>query len=184
MKQKSIAFKLVLLLILMLVVIDTKGSIAQGFEVEADPLAYLLKGWSIHTGYSIESWRFSLGTFGIDLPESIHGNEGFDSYMKGAGVSSDFFFSRYTEGLFIGANTGFMHFKIKNTDDGATATLIAYNPGLRVGYRWNTGLGRLYVTPWFSLNYILNAKTLNVGNSTYTMNTWQPFPTVHIGWRF
>ena len=168
----------------MLVVIDTIGSIAQGFDVEADPLAYLLKGWSIHTGYSIESWRFSLGTFGIDLPESIHGNEGFDSYMKGAGVSSDYFLSGSIKGLFVGFQSGLLHFSIQNTSNKSATTHIASNQGIRIGYRWVLRKTRAYITPWFSLNYIMNAKTWHSGNYSYSINSWQPFPAFHVGRKF
>jgi len=117
MDQKFIPLKIIVLIVILFAFNNLNKAYAQNFDIEADPMAYLFKGLSVHAGYSFDMWRFSLGTFGIDLPQAFHGNEGFDSYMKGAGISSDFFFSKYTEGLFIGANTGFMHFKIKNTDD-------------------------------------------------------------------
>ncbi|MEM1115261.1 MAG: hypothetical protein AAF845_03755 [Bacteroidota bacterium] len=46
-------------------------------EVEADPIAYALSGYSGHVGYVAGRARASVGVFAADAPEFFHGNEGW-----------------------------------------------------------------------------------------------------------
>ena len=43
------------------------------WEVEADPIAFRLNGYSAHAGYRVEAFRADIGPFGADIPESLHG---------------------------------------------------------------------------------------------------------------
>ncbi len=157
---------------------------AQQFDIEIDPIAYALKGFSVHGGYLIEAWRIDLGIYGLEIPEAVHGNDGFDSKFFGTGWKLDRFFKGQPDGFFVGVDGGVSRLQVTHQGSNQKANRIEYSLGVRIGYRWNTGLASLYITPWLGLGYTLNAKNLTVNGETFENSAFQPFPTVHVGWKF
>lgn len=157
---------------------------AQQLDVEIDPIAYGLDGFSVHTAYGVNGWRFDLGVYGLTLPEAIHGNEGLSAKFVGAGWKVDRFLKGGSEGAFVGIDGGVSRKEIGDVDTRETAHRVEYAMGGRIGYRWMTGLGNLYVTPWVGLGYVLNAEDVVLNGKVFENSAFQPFPTIHVGWRF
>lgn len=157
---------------------------AQQLDVEIDPIAYALEGFSVHTAYGVNGWRFDLGVYGLTLPEAVHGNEGLTARFVGAGWKMDRFIKGGSDGAFLGIDGGVSRKVIEDNDTPDTIQRLEYSMGGRIGYRWMTGLGNLYVTPWVGLGYVFNAKDMEINDKVFENSAIQPFPTVHVGWRF
>ncbi|HMQ08866.1 MAG TPA: hypothetical protein PKC30_16315 [Saprospiraceae bacterium] len=156
----------------------------KGFDIEVDPIAFVLNGFSFHGGYLTGAWRFDLGVFGLNIPGWAHGNDAFEARAIGAGWKADRFFRRKPDGFFVGIEGNISKTTITHKSLEENLDRVEYSLGIRGGYRWNTGLGNLYVTPWLGLGYILNAKDVQLNGDIYKSSFFQPFPTVHIGWKF
>lgn len=156
----------------------------RGFDIDIDPIAFALNGFSIHGGYVTGAYRFDLGIFGLDFPEWIHGNEDFDSSFMGAGWKVDRFFKGYADGFFAGVDGGVTQLRATHTTTGNEKDRLQYMLGVRTGYRWNTGLGNLFVTPWIGFGYVLNADDIEIDGDLYESSAFTPFPTIHVGWKF
>jgi hypothetical protein len=156
----------------------------RGFDIDIDPIAFALNGFSFHGGYITGPYRFDLGIFGLDIPEWLHGNEEFSSSFVGAGWKVDRFFKGYADGFFAGVDGGISRLNVTHTATNTDKDRLQYMLGIRGGYRWNTGLGNLFVTPWIGLGYVLNAKDIEIDGDLFESSAFTPFPTVHIGWKF
>jgi hypothetical protein len=62
---------------------------ASQVEVETDPFAFALNGFSLHLASVMGNLRFSVGTFGIDVPRFFHGEDAWSVKMRGVGVKGD-----------------------------------------------------------------------------------------------
>ena len=71
------------------------------FEVEADPIAYALQGYSFHGILVINRLRIDGGIFGIAQPEGYSGNDGFHTYSSGYGLKVNYLLNK-KETLFAG----------------------------------------------------------------------------------
>lgn len=154
------------------------------FDIDIDPIAYTMNGFSIHGGYIMGALRFDLGVYGLDLPEWIHNNDDFKASFVGAGWKIDRFFKGYADGFFAGLEGGVAKMNVTHKSSNIEKDQIGYSVGVRTGYRWNTGLGNIFITPWFGLGYNLNPKDVTIEGDTFESARLQPFPTVHIGWKF
>ncbi|MCC5906449.1 MAG: hypothetical protein JJU13_09595 [Balneolaceae bacterium] len=189
MKQQILTFTFAVTTILFFSLSSASQTQAQsthdrGFDIDIDPIVFALNGFSFHGGYIAGAYRFDLGVFGLDIPEWLHGNEDFDSSFIGAGWKVDRFFKGYADGFFAGVDGGVSRITVTHTAADVDKDRIQYMLGLRGGYRWNTGLGNLFVTPWIGLGYTLNAKDVEIEGDIFESSSLTPFPTVHIGWRF
>lgn len=155
------------------------------WEVESDPTAYALKGFSAHVGHPIFDGRVRLqaGTFGAETPEWMHGNSGFTEYSSGGTFKIDCFPLRPVSGLFVGADSNYsrVRYELDQTHERAYRNLVGFGP--RVGYRFNVGK-HLYVSPWLSVDYQFNAKDVSISGKTFHEKEYSVFPAVHLGWRF
>lgn len=185
MKNGTSSF-LVLGFLIMFLPLNSAGQSSgqNGFDIEVDPIAYALNGFSVHGGYTTGSWRFDLGIFGLEFPDWAHDNKAFTSSFIGAGWKADRFLNGEPNGLFIGAEGGITRLEATHQASDTDRSRLNYSLGLRGGYRWNTGLGNVYVTPWLGLGFALNSKDITVDSDTYEAAVFQPFPTIHIGWKF
>lgn len=155
-----------------------------GFDIDIDPIAYTLNGFSIHGGYTTGAWRFDLGMFGLDIPEWLHGNENFEASFIGAGWKVDRFFKGHADGFFAGIEGNISRMDVTHKASNSDKDQVGTSIGIRGGYRWNPGLGKLFVTPWMSLGYNINSKDIVIEGDSFEATDFQLFPTVHIGWAF
>lgn len=151
-------------------------------EVEVDPFAYALNGYSLHVAQIVGNSRLSVGIFGIDVPRFLHGEDDWRVVMRGAGVKWDLIGSP-SGGFFAGVDAGYM--RMSNTLDaiGETRKSHVINIGLRGGYRWSLGWQRLYMSPWVGIGYSFG-EDVHIDGRTFDHRPISVFPTVHVGRRF
>jgi len=156
---------------------------AQQFDLEIDPIAYAMSGYSVHVGYLWGSFRLDVGIFGIAVPAAVHGNAGFSNRIDGAGVKLDHYLLKPGSRLFVGIEGGVVRSAVEWTETGEGTHRAQYSVGARTGYRFLVG-HRFAVTPWVGLGYTLNARDQHVGGHAFETSAFQPFPTVHLGYSF
>jgi hypothetical protein len=156
---------------------------AAQIEVEVDPFAYALNGFSLHVAKVLGSVRVNVGTFGIDVPSVVHGNDGWNETMRGAGVKVDYLGSGI-DGLFVGLDGGYMRntYALTAVDDSEVRGVIGL--GVRGGYRLPVGRRGFYVAPWVGVSYNFNGDDVTIGGEAFERSGVRVFPTMHLGWRF
>jgi hypothetical protein len=155
-------------------------------EIEVDPVAYALKGYSVHVGEVMgEKSRVQVGAFGYEIPKFYGGNDDFSRRGNGVTVKYDRFLGRRrTKGLFVGLDGNFTRTRYTLDATGEKTYRNDVTIGLRVGYRFEVG-SHLYVTPWFSCGYVFNpGPPVVIDGQRFDRNSFGFFPTVHVGWRF
>jgi hypothetical protein len=152
-------------------------------EVEVDPIAYAASGFSLHVAKVLGSVRLNVGTFGADVPSWFHGNEGWASTMRGAGVKLDHVGATST-GFFVGVEGGYMRMDYRLLSEGETVKRDVVGVGVRGGYRLPLGGRGLYMAPWVGVGYNFDGPAVEVGGEEFERSPISIFPTVHIGWRF
>lgn len=158
---------------------------ATQFDVEVEPVAYILAGAGIHFGVQPADWKYTLEMFGLNIPESLHGNEGFDASVLGAELHFEYFLTdRSPGGFFVGPEISFSRLEVTHRESGIREDHNQFSAGLRGGYRWYTGLGDLYVSPTAGVVTSLNSKDFEIEGEAFKTGTVTPFATVGIGWSF
>lgn len=152
-------------------------------EVEVDPFAYALNGYSLHVARVIGSTRLNVGVFGADLPRAFHGNDGWSVSMRGAGVKWDYV-GRDPDGLFVGLDGGYMRNRYTRDALGRAAERGVVGLGVRGGYRLPIGRSGLYLAPWVGVSYNFGGDEVELEGERFDRKPVEVFPTVHIGWRF
>jgi hypothetical protein len=152
-------------------------------EVEVDPFAYALNGYSLHLATVLTDFRVSLGAFGIDVPRAMHGNAGWNETMRGAGIKVDYLGSGI-DGFFAGADGGYMRNRYALATGGDAEVRGILGLGVRGGYRLPIGGSGLYVAPWVGVSRYFNGDPVTIGNDSFDRSSVAIFPTMHIGWRF
>lgn len=172
-----------LLTLVAALIMAVPSSAAAQVEVEVDPFAYALNGFSLHVAKVFGSVRVNVGTFGIDVPRWLHGNDGWNETMRGAGVKFDYLGSRL-DGFFAGVDGGYMRnrYELAAHDDREVRDVVGI--GVRGGYRLPVGGSGLYVVPWVGLSYYFNGDDVNISGEAFERGSVGIFPTVHLGWRF
>ncbi|MEX0685497.1 MAG: hypothetical protein WD267_11105 [Balneolales bacterium] len=163
----NIVYIFIILFLILVTEIKAQSSTSRAFDVEIDPIAYIANGFSVHGGYLTGAWRYDVGIFGLELPEWVHGNEEFTASFIGAGWKIDRFLKGIPDGLFVGAEGGLIRLDVTHKPSELERDRIQYSLGVRGGYRWNTGLGNLYVTPWLGLGFTLNAEDITINGDTF-----------------
>lgn len=155
------------------------------WEVEADPTAYALRGFSVHVGRPILNGRSRLqfGAFGAETPQWMHGNDGFTENSRGVTLKLDYFPKHRSSGLFFGADSNYarVRYELRQTHERTHRNLGGLGP--RAGYRFNVG-EHFYITPWVSVDYQFNVKVVTISAKTFHEGRYSVFPAVHLGWRF
>jgi hypothetical protein len=161
------------------------GPAAAQWEVESDPLAYAVNGFSAHLARQIDDGRMrvQLGVFGADVPGWLHGEDGWALRARGVTLKVDYFFAGRAGGMFIGldADRSRLRYQLRRTREASERNVTGLGP--RMGYRFEFG-ERLYVTPWISVRYLFNARDVTLSGRRFSNDDYAIFPTVHIGWRF
>lgn len=153
------------------------------FDVEVDPSAYLLHGYSVHLGVNSGQLRWDLGAYSADMPHWVYGNGAFDASGRGVAVKAQYYFSPHRTHWFVGGGVGSEHESIENRNAGARATRTLIGVGLEAGYKLELG-ARFYVRPWVGVDYRRQANDIVLGNETYRDARWMPFAAVHLGYNF
>lgn len=155
-------------------------------EIEVDPIAYALGGYSFHLGPALGSWKFDFGVAATDLTQSqtalVYSNDNFKTKFESFGAKIDYIGSDQI-GLHVGAQWDYAKFTYASTRNNQSAENAVQSFGLRIGYRF--GRGTFYADPW--IGFIQNyggSGDVNVGGETYKQPRFQVFPTVHLGMRF
>ncbi|RFA25589.1 hypothetical protein CAI21_18880 [Alkalilimnicola ehrlichii] len=158
---------------------------AAQWELEADPFAYAVNGFSAHIAHQLYdgSMRVQLGVFGADVPEFFHGDDDFDLRVRGVTAKADYFFSGVTQGIFAGLDVDYSRTRYRLEETRETAHQNGWAVGPRIGYRFEFG-NHFYVTPWVSLRYHINQDDIVISGQRYREDRYSIFPTVHLGWRF
>jgi hypothetical protein len=169
-------------LALTVLALSIQRPVAAQVEIEADPIAYAVNGYSLHLGYVAGRARLSVGAFGADIPEWLHGNDGWDMTMRGAGIKLDYLGSRL-DGIFVGVESGLMRLSYRVGDSPARKR-NEVGVGVRGGYRLAIGRSGLYVVPWVGVGYTPGGRDVVIGDARFDHSAVTVFPTVHIGWRF
>ncbi|TSC32752.1 hypothetical protein [Corallococcus sp. Z5C101001] len=152
-------------------------------DVEVDPIAYALGGYSVHAGITWRRLRLDLGAFALDIPHWLDGNEGFKTSFDGYGVKLQYFLLGEQHGGFMGVDMGVNRLLVRRDGTELAARPNQLSVGLNAGWRFDVVAG-FYVTPWVGLSCDLAARDVTLGDRIYTRNTWTVFPTVHLGYRF
>lgn len=158
------------------------------FEIETDPLAYLLQGYSVHVAVTYGGFRTSVGTYGIKPPDFLKSNDSFYVFTSGFDFKTDYMFGD-VKGFYAGIQATYAKDHIGFKDASYREDLWGLNIGIRGGYRFLFGkpenqYSGFYITPWVALMYNPSRKTVQHGNEEYKQAAWVPFPTLHLGWRF
>ena len=166
----------------------TKRSFNELIYFEADPFAYINKGYSLHLGYENWGWRFDLTKVKVDFPlafeEGFYNTKAFDLITHITGFKIDYIGNRenWTRGAFVGLDVNKQKLGMTHRDTEMQKDLYAFNVGLRAGYKFNIYKG-FYVTPWAAVWKNVNElESFSVGEDTITSNGWDWITTLHIGY--
>ena len=151
-------------------------------DIETDPVAFALSGHSLHVGVGWERYRFDFGNFGLEIPEFVHGNEGFTSRFDGFGAKFDVFYSKEQYGLFGGISGSFVRSQVGLR--GSNQRIIGTQGTIdaRIGYRVKL-VGGFFISPWVSVGRMIGGGDIQIENRTYKQNDFTIFPTLHIGYQ-
>jgi hypothetical protein len=165
-----------------------RGNAPNRFELEADPIAFILNGYSFHVGYTMGHIRLDAGVFGIRQPDFALQNKLFSVFSSGAGIKADYLL-RKNRGLFFGLQSDYGTDKIGLKSHENTRSVSGATVGLRTGYRFMFGKKAnqykgLYLVPWIALINSPNPHVIRDNGHEYAQPRWSVFPTVHLGYRF
>ena len=153
-------------------------------DIEVEPIAYILGGAGVTIGYRVGSWRYAIEVYGLNVPERLHGNEGFDAAGLGVELHIEHFFDDRAGGFHFGPELALSRLDVTHRESGETTGRLNYSVGLRGGYRWYTGVGGLYLNPVGGFMYTLNAADIELADESFETGSLTPFVTVGAGWRF
>lgn len=170
------------------------------FDIEADPLGYLLKGYSLHLGLNKGIGRLNVGFVGFEYPNDYNGNEGITARTNGVSLKWDYVNPKL-KGFYFGPQSDLSQLRLKVIDDKSQSeTLNQATLGLRIGYRLMFGSKKgdmkyifnkkepvekgFYLNLWATYIFNLTAKDVTLLNLQYNIPNQTFFPTVHLGWKF
>lgn len=152
-------------------------------DVEVDPTAYVFSGYSVHVGVGWRRLRLDLGTYAMDLPAFLHGNDGWSAGFDGAGAKLQWFPFADQRGGFVDAGVGVARQRVTLDATGASQRDRFATIGASVGYRFWLPY-RFYATTWAGVSYNAGAQDVMLDGQTYQTASVQPFAAVHLGYRF
>ncbi|MFN3640339.1 MAG: hypothetical protein ACK4UK_05415 [Flavobacterium sp.] len=167
-------------------------------DVELDPLAYLLKGYSVHLGLNKGISRWNLGFVGFEYPEDYNDNTGITARTNGISLKWDYINPKL-KGFYFGPQSDLSQLKLTSIDDNTQSkTLNQATLGLRAGYRLMFGSKKgdmknmfkepaqkgFYLNIWAAYIFNPTAEDVNLGDEVYKIPSQVFFPTVHLGWKF
>ena len=158
--------------------------------IEADPFAYINKGFSIHPGYENWGFRFDLTFVQVDYPENFeekfYGTKAFDLVTNIFGMKFDYVGKRtnWTRGAFAGLDINYQILHFEHRELNVKKDLYAFNVGIRAGWKIVIWKG-LYVTPWAAVwRNVMSTQTFEAGDDMVSTNDWDWLVTLHLGYAF
>jgi len=157
------------------------------FEIEIDPIAYMLKGYSIHGIYNYKHLRFDLGYYGIETPGKLTGNENYNIKSTGFGIKANYLIKK-VNGFYTGIDLGYCESIATENESKLNDTGHNISLGTHIGYRiflfplQKNVLNGLYLTPWAGISY--NHVYDKIKFENYKDSKFGYFATFHIGYRF
>lgn len=151
-------------------------------DLEVEPLAYAFGGAGGHVAVQGGDWKYEVEGFGLEIPESLHGNDGFEASPLGAELHLEHFFGHGPGGFYVGPEVGIVRLDVTHRASGRSKQDIRYSLGVRGGYQWYTGLGNLYVSPVVGASYTLDSETVTIEGGTFESTPIGLWGTVGIGW--
>jgi hypothetical protein len=161
---------------------DTAADAGIALDVEVDPIAYALGGYSVHAGLRYQRLRFDLGAFAAEVPEGMHGQDGFEQYAGGFGVKVDYTPFEALDGLMFGASLNVIREDVRSEASGRAASARRVSVGGRVGYEIDVA-GGFYVLPWFGVDVFFQDRAVTLDGERFDPGQVILFPTVHLGYR-
>jgi hypothetical protein len=157
---------------------------ARHLDLKVEPMSYAFGGGGGHVGVQAGDWKYTLEGFGLDIPQSLHGNDAFEASLVGGELHAEHFFGENLQGFYAGPEAGIVRREVTHSRSGASEQKVLYSIGLRGGYRWYTGLGNLYISLVVGVSYTLNGESATIGGDTFESAPVGPWGTVGIGWSF
>jgi len=156
----------------------------QHVDLEVEPLAYAFGGAGGHVAVQAGTWKYEVEVFGLEIPESLHGNDGFTASPLGTELHVERFFDDGPGGFYVGPEAGIVQLDVTHRASGTSEQHTRYSIGVRGGYQWYPGLGNLYVSPVVGVSYTLNADAIEIAGDSFSSAPVGPWGTVGIGWSF
>lgn len=157
---------------------------ARHVDLKVEPLAYVFGGAGGHVAVQVNDWTYEVEVFGLEIPESLHGNDGFRASPLGVELHVEHFFGDSLNGFYAGPEAGLVRLDVTHRASGRSERRLRSSVGMRGGYRWYTGLGNLYLSPVVGVSYTLNVNPVEIENETFETAPLGPWGTVGLGWSF
>jgi len=151
-------------------------------DLELDPTAYVLDGFSLHVGLGWDALRIDLGVFGLRVPAFVHRQRDFDVAFDGYGMKAQYFPFAKQRGLFFGVDAAYSRALIRLQGSQLAARDNQLTVGVNAGVRCYVA-GDLYITPWLGVGYSFGAEDVSLGGQTFAANPLLIFPALHLGYR-
>jgi hypothetical protein len=151
-------------------------------EVDGDPAAYFVDGFSLHVAV-VGPWkRLDFGCYSVDEPTFLHGNEGWSVHLRGYGFTWDYFVSG-DDGFFagVGVNLVVRTYVLDATSRVAERHQLLVGP--HIGWRFMLG-EHFYLAPWLAVEYAYRGEEVTLDGETFDDRPYVIFPTLYAGWRF
>jgi len=152
------------------------------FDLEVDPTAYVLAGYSVHAGIGYDRLRVDIGAFAMALPELVHGSKDFDVSFNGFGVKLQYFPFAAQEGFFFGVDSGVVRSLAERKGSSLAERDLQLNAGAHLGYRIELS-GGFYATPWIGVGYAFGAEDVRLEGAKLDAMRVTVFPAIHLGYR-
>jgi hypothetical protein len=183
-------FSILLAVLSLAVGYDLKAQSSQSnnkIEIEIDPVAYVLKGYSFHLIYTHRHLRYDVGIFGLEQPKSLRTVKNYKAVSNGAGFKINYQFKPLNS-FYTGIDVGIGKTKLTSNITGDSDTNNDINIGIHGGYKvflfskTHNFLNGIYITPWAGVSY--NYFYTIVKFVDYKENPVGYFATLHVGYRF
>jgi hypothetical protein len=151
-------------------------------EVDGDPAAYFVDGYSLHVAV-VGAWqRIDLGCYAVDEPGFLHGNEGWDVSLRAWTLGWEHFFSG-DDGFFAGLSVAVAvrTYALAGTTLAVERHQLLVGP--HVGWRFMLG-AHFYLEPWLAVQYAYRGDAVTLDGRRFDDRPYVVFPTLYAGWRF
>ena len=152
-------------------------------DVEVDPTAYVLNGYSLHVGLGWKRTRLDLGTFALTVPTAIQTNEAFDVSFAGFGAKLQYFPLAEQRRGFFGVDLNVGRQLVERVGTTMSSRDLQVAVGVNAGWRFQISK-RFYATTWIGVSYGTKTKDVTLAGSTYETKRITVFPAIHLGYRF